>query len=881
MDFFAAQDRARRATRWLLLWFFLVVAATIVLVYSVIAPPLTGQGASVWQPGLFFLVAFSVGGVILGGSAWKVAQLAAGGGAAVAQSLGGRLAPRASTDPAERRLLNLVDEMAVAAGIPAPPVYVLEHESSINAFAAGARPQEAIVAFTRGALDKLTRDEMQGVVAHEFSHILNGDMRLNLRLIGVLHGLFMLATAGRLLLRGGSSRSSGKNRGGMVALGVALIVSGYVGVLAGRLIRAAVSRQREFLADASAVQFTRNPVAVAGALRKLAAESTGLAHARADEVSHMLFDAGRGFAGWFATHPPLAERIRRIDGGRAFAAVPPTISPASSLAAAAHEPLVAGFAAAPPVAAPSPQGYAERIGMPTAAHVTAARDLIETLPDALRSAVATSSGARVVALGLLLAPNAEQRAEQIGVLATRYDEAFAQQIAAALPVDMSPSLRLPLIELAIGALREMRSGARDEFLATGDAMARADGRVSLSEYVLLRLLRDALAPKIPAPMRLIPSELAGHGAVLLSLVAHAGQREPAAVAAAFQRGASHAPTDGLRLLPRTEMRTEALDRALDTLSCAAPAYRRRLVEALATVAWHDGRLASTEAELLASICSALGCPVPLPPAPILLPRAGAGAPADSATAVAAVGLTASPRTPQLALASADRLPVQALVIANLIPVIGVLFFSWEAMTLLLTYWLENLVVGVFTYVRMARVGGWTTLFAPGLFFLFHYGFFCAGHGMVLMGMGAMTGLSVDIAPYVGEVEWPAPFFIFQHLLGILLWIAGERPEMLLALLGFFVSHGLSTLVHHFIGNEDRGREVNQIMFDPYRRIAILHVAMIVGMFLVILSGGASIVPVLLLVVVGKIALDLHLHRRAHRSRLAHATDSPGDKTARA
>jgi hypothetical protein len=231
------------------------------------------------------------------------------------------------------------------------------------------------------------------------------------------------------------------------------------------------------------------------------------------------------------------------------------------------------------------------------------------------------------------------------------------------------------------------------------------------------------------------------------------------------------------------------------------------------------------------------------------------------------GLTASARTPEVALASADRLPVQALVAANLIPVIGVLFFSWDAMTLLLTYWLENLVVGAFTYVRMARVGGWTTLFAPGLFFLFHYGFFCAGHGMVLMGIGAMTGLEIDTAPYIGSEEWFGPLIVFQELFGILLWIADERPGMILALLGFFISHGISTIVHQFIGNEDTGRDVDAIMFDPYRRIVILHVAIIAGMFVVILSGGASAAPVLLLVAAGKIALDLHLHRAAHRARL--------------
>jgi Zn-dependent protease with chaperone function len=844
MDFFAAQDRARRASRWLLLWFSLAVATSIGVVYLAVALPLAGEGYALWQPGLFFLVAFAVGGVILGGSAYKVAALAAGGGAAVAASLGGRLVPRATTDPAERRLVNLADEMAVAAGIPAPPVYVLDGETGINAFAAGARPQEAVVAVTRGALDKLSRDELQGVIAHEFSHILNGDMRLNLRLIGVLHGLFMLATGGRLLLRSGGGRStSNKNRGGIVMLGVALVVAGYVGVLAGKLIRAAVSRQREYLADAAAVQFTRNPAGVAGALRKIAGESTTLANPRADEVSHMLFDAGSAFAGWLATHPPLAERIRRVEGGQLTAAVPPAPTFA--------EPVTETFAT----------GFAAQIGAPLAAQLDAAHALIETLPDPLRRMVATPPGARAAVLALLLSRNADQRARQLDALAGQAGNALAAEVDAALPAGFSAGLRLPLIELALGALRELLPAAREDLLAAADGLARADGRVTLTEYILLRLLRDALAPRVPPPFLVMPGELGKHCARLLSLVAHAGQRDEAAVAAAFARGAAQAPVDGLDLLPLAEMRTEALDRALEGLSSAAPAYRRRLVTALAATAWHDDRLAPAEAELLAVVCGALDCPVPL------APPAAAKVGADGTAPGFAVGLATSGQTADAALASADRLPMQALILANLIPVFGVLFFRWDALTLLLTYWLENIVIGVYTYVRMARVGGWRTLFAPGLFFLFHYGFFCAGHGMVLMGIGAMTGLEIDTAPYIGSEEWFGPLIVFQELFGILLWIADERPGMILALLGFFISHGISTIVHQFIGNEDTGRDVDAIMFDPYRRIVILHVAIIAGMFVVILSGGASAAPVLLLVAAGKIALDLHLHRAAHRARL--------------
>ncbi|HEX9802672.1 MAG TPA: M48 family metalloprotease, partial [Gammaproteobacteria bacterium] len=275
MDFFSAQDEARKNTKWLVLLFALAVASIIILLYVAlvlltswsdtarIAAPIQW-----WQPHLFYIVAGATSGVILLGSLYKTLLLARGGGAAVAESLGGRLVSRGTGDALERRLLNVVDEMAIAAGIPVPRVYILDEESSINAFAAGYDVQNAVVAVTRGCLEQLSRDELQGVVGHEFSHIFNGDMRINLRLIGILHGILLLAIAGRVVLRGGG-RGRSRNAGAVVAAGLALLVVGYAGLFFGRAIKAAVSRQREFLADASAVQFTRNPSGISGALKKI------------------------------------------------------------------------------------------------------------------------------------------------------------------------------------------------------------------------------------------------------------------------------------------------------------------------------------------------------------------------------------------------------------------------------------------------------------------------------------------------------------------------------------------------------------------------------------------------------------------------------------
>ncbi|HWV58524.1 MAG TPA: M48 family metallopeptidase, partial [Longimicrobiales bacterium] len=323
MDFFQAQESARARSRVLVALFLGAVVAIIVTVYVVIQIVLaaTGGMAPGFYPELFAVVAIGTSLLIAGGSGFRTLQLRSGG-ASVAEMLGGRRVSPDTRDIAERRLLNVVEEMAIASGMPVPAVFVLDAEQGINAFAAGYTIHDAAVAVTRGTLERLDRDELQGVIAHEFSHILNGDMRLNVRLIGLLFGILLLSVVGRGLLRGAAYGGRGrKGGGGQVALiGLALTLLGFVGVFFGRLIKAAVSRQREFLADAAAVQFTRNPGGLADALKKIGgATARGGSLVRnhhAEELSHLFFAEGvqRAFAGGaLSTHPPLDERIRRIE----------------------------------------------------------------------------------------------------------------------------------------------------------------------------------------------------------------------------------------------------------------------------------------------------------------------------------------------------------------------------------------------------------------------------------------------------------------------------------------------------------------------------------------------------------------------------------------
>ncbi|MGI9241365.1 MAG: M48 family metallopeptidase, partial [Verrucomicrobiales bacterium] len=342
MDFFQSQDAARKKTKFLVVYFAMAVIGIILSIYSMLYPVLkygeqksrTTGAPSNYQPEAqqlrrtaffqldwFLMVAASVSGVILIGSGYKTLMLSSGG-ATVARDIGGRRVDPNSGDADERKLMNVIEEMAIASGVPVPEVYVMDQEPGINAFAAGKTFSDAAIGVSRGAMKLLNRDELQGVIAHEFSHILNGDMKLNLRLIGVLHGILILTIIGRIILRSAaySGRSSRDDRGAGVffmVLGVGLFIIGYIGVFFGHLIKSAVSRQREYLADASAVQFTRSPDGIGGALKKIGGLSYGsrLLNARAEEVSHMTFSNAlpSGFVAALASHPPLPDRIKAIE----------------------------------------------------------------------------------------------------------------------------------------------------------------------------------------------------------------------------------------------------------------------------------------------------------------------------------------------------------------------------------------------------------------------------------------------------------------------------------------------------------------------------------------------------------------------------------------
>ena len=574
MDFFSAQDRARRNTTRLL---FLFIAAVIVLVVltnlavAVAFGALSPEGRV--NPELFLIVTAVVCGGIELACLFKHLQLASGG-KAVAEMLGGRLLDPASTEPAERRLLNVVEEMALAAGVPVPPVYVLPEEG-INAFAAGHASADAVIGITEGSMRLLARDELKGVVAHEFSHVLNGDMRLNLRLIAVLHGILFIALAGRVLLESmgrSSRRTRSRDNSGLLflGLGLALLLIGWVGVFFGRLIKAGVSREREYLADASAVQFTRNPLGLAGALRKIGALNLHglIASPRAETASHMFFaQAVRSrLLGLFATHPPLPERIRALDpswSGEFPAQEPQPVSfdqdedVTVSLVAASAQGAQDATPDEDPLEFSSPQVP------PTPRH--------ETDP-ALRAGCRHPELAAALALNALLDPMLPLTPGQLGILephAAVLPDAMREQLAAAGAITV--------IELAMPALKHRDADARKRLIEAAASLAALDGRLDMREFAVAALLEHHLGASAGHASAARPrfpriEQVSASLSVVLSVLAEGD-------AARFSAAAVVAGASGLRVVEVKDTDWPVVRSALATLRGLYPLQKPRVFKA--------------------------------------------------------------------------------------------------------------------------------------------------------------------------------------------------------------------------------------------------------------------------------------------------------------
>jgi Zn-dependent protease with chaperone function len=634
MDFFSAQDRARRLTGRLVLLLLLAVAGLIVAASVLVALAVVlfdGQLggpdplARALEPELFGLVALGVVAVVVGGALIRHLQLRAGG-SAVAEALGGRLLNHDTRDEHERVLLNVVEEMAIASGMAVPAVYLLD-DDAINAFAAGHEPRDAAIGVTRGAIEHLDRDQLQGVVAHEFSHILHGDMRLNLRLVALLHGILVIGLIGRLLLRGaavgGRGRSSRRGGGAQVALlagGAALMLVGYAGTLCGNLIKAAVSRQREFLADASAVQYTRNPEGIGGALQTLAAYRLGsrLMAPQAAEFSHLYFGSGvRALSRWTATHPPLEARIRRVlprwDGSlpEPFAPAPKAPPAQEPAAASLRDARLGGGLGGAAAGAAIAGAVVASVGQPDPEALALARRRLTGLDERLVVAAHDPFAARALVYGILMGVDPASREAQRRVLANQaLPEVLRELDALEAPLaEFSAGDRLPLIELALPQLRQLSAAQFARFRACLTGLMAAESVPGALQWALHRLVLAGVEGERRGRRDRHLGDLAGPLSLLLSTLARAGRGDADHLVASLARAGRAL---GVALDPVREPSTAAeLDWAMGRLARLVQAERPVLLAAMVCCVEEDGHIAPEEAELLRAVAWSLGCPLPL------------------------------------------------------------------------------------------------------------------------------------------------------------------------------------------------------------------------------------------------------------------------------
>ncbi len=645
MDFFERQDVARRKSALLVIYFIMAVVLIIAAVYSAFAftflvladdeEPGRSQTSeitlqSLWDPVLFTGVAVGTIVLVSGGSLYRIASLS-GGGHTVAEMLGGRLVHPDTTDLDERKLLNVVEEMAIASGVPVPPVYVMEKESGINAFAAGFQPGDAVIGVTRGCIKNLNRDELQGVMAHEFSHILNGDMRLNVRLMGVLFGILLISIVGWIIFRstivsGRRSYSNNNKKGGnpLPLLGLALYAIGFIGVIFGRLIKAAISRQREYLADASAVQFTRNPDGIAGALKKIGALSEGskIESPEVEEASHMFFGnaLGMSFLGLMATHPPLKDRIKQIDPqfDGDFAKVRQELTKPQPEPPREVRKQVKAPAGSRRMAFDPAKAIAE-IGTLDPQRLAYAAALLDAMPEPVTRMSHEPHGARALVYALLLDEDESVRKAQLGQLAAGADSQVDFETRKILPQvqQLDPRARLPMVEMALPALHQLSPNQYQVFRDNIRKLIEADQRISLFEFALRQMLMRHLGPQFgEMPKRAnrhktIPP-LVDPTVTVLSALARVGQKESNAIESAFRAGVDRLKWSGqtLELCPPDNCGLKAVDAALQELAGATPQLKRAVLEACAATIGEDGEVTLEEGELLRAIADSLDAPMP-------------------------------------------------------------------------------------------------------------------------------------------------------------------------------------------------------------------------------------------------------------------------------
>ncbi len=635
MDFFDRQRHVRAASKRLVFLFILaVLAITAIVNVAVLAATVSGGKSTPEQLiGMSVLVSGATLLMIGGVSTVRTMMLRSGGGVKVAESLGAVRVPDMPTEAHLKRYRNVVEEIAIASSTPVPVLYYLPNEQAINAFAAGYTPADAAVCVTQGSLDRLNRDELQGVIAHEFSHVVNGDMRLSLRLIGVLAGITALSVIGRMLWYVGSGRGRGSNNNAALALGalgLVVLAAGWIGVFFGRLIKAAVSREREYLADASAVQFTRQTGGLTGALKKIGGLQAGsrLGSPKTENVSHMLFGPGMKFSGLYATHPPLLKRIQVLEPAftptnleelrQGWSARPPDGLAEDSrmgLAEAPAQQAAAQVQQAPPRSIDARE-YAATVGNPTAASYAAGARYHKAIPQNIADLAHNSADAVPLIYGLVFDRKQNVREAQYRVVARYHGKQLADEAwrCAGELVNLDPSLRLPVASIAFPALRGRPEAETRVMTSVLGELINADGQIDIYEYCLGTLvfvgLHEALTSGSPwKSKRQSLASAQNATSCLIAVLAQTANSDPRAAAAAFQAGISVAYPQARIPFPPVQG-VFALEQVWPVIDGLEGNDKATVVAAAVTTVMADGVVTLEEDELLRTVCGVLHCPVP-------------------------------------------------------------------------------------------------------------------------------------------------------------------------------------------------------------------------------------------------------------------------------
>ena len=661
--FFQRQAKARRNTLLLVALFstavILITLSVCVVGYMVTRSSTSALPFHHWLLTSHGLITACASVALMGaGSLIRWIDLA-DGGRRVAEMVGAQPINPDTNDPLERRLRNIVEEMAIASGVAVPELYVMDQETGINAFVAGYSPAEAVMVVTHGALTQLTRDELQGVVGHEFSHILNGDMRLNVRLIALLAGILMIGQIGLFLARAGfysgavRTRRDSRGQFALGALGVVLVVIGYAGVFCGRLIQAAVSRQRERLADASSVQFTRNPDGIGGALFKIGLQGSHLETTRhASEMNHMCFGESTRmkFMGLLASHPPIEERINALQPGlitrlrsrlrdtQSSGALRNTQTENSAKAVDQNriKARAMGFADPAPfntgtnnsagsplagnnryrMAADTPMSV--RVGQVYPGSESYAKDLIGQLPATCRGLLYTRAGAVQLSYSLLIAdlPTSQQQSF-LALLPEHpvvgHQEPILQKLLPTVAT-LGAAARFPLLELAMPALRKLDPSEQQQLIRNVKALAMADKNISLFELALTSFFSRHLSPR--AGRAVAVKHRSFHPVLpalrrLFSLLARASSDNPQQAQALFSQAmagfgvSSHAVPEILASVSLRE-----LNQALAELNRLSPLLKPAIIDASAECVSQNGHISVREYELMRLVADQLDCPMP-------------------------------------------------------------------------------------------------------------------------------------------------------------------------------------------------------------------------------------------------------------------------------